>query len=288
MNDLSPPYPPDVLDPVPHTPPAGNTADDDGQVIDDTLEPNPNLKVDVSAFPGHLVPDVGYSDGPKGVSRLITRSVPLNSGSPPLQLFPADPNRKRVRVRALSAGPSFGITAPGAGLPLTYVVPAGAPRKLLYFSYVLVTSAVVATRTPLLGVYHAAISIVQAPISFSAPGTQLASLGFTFIHGFNEPSMGASDSAGTRHGYMEPATLWPGDVLKLTVTNLDVADSIVNIAATLDADSWRVAGDHNNCMGAGDMRTDMTYESENHTGPVFVYAPNALDSMVIIGESESS
>lgn len=84
----------------PHDRPAGDSKDDDGQAIDDYFTPNPNgpnVREVLQRMPGFSVDDTA----PK-VSRVLTMSYSLLAASDPIQLLPADANRKSLVIIAQS------------------------------------------------------------------------------------------------------------------------------------------------------------------------------------------
>lgn len=76
----------------------GNTADDDGQVIDSlfmTVAEVPRIADEIiRRFPTPV----------KTMDRMITFTQIIYAGKPPVQLLPADMNRKKLMVRANSTG----------------------------------------------------------------------------------------------------------------------------------------------------------------------------------------
>jgi len=277
---IIPPMQPDVLDPEPHHRIEGDWSDDDGSALDQYFEPNPQGP-NLIGTETLLTNQPTYDDTPPKITRLLTRSVPLNSASAPLQLFPADPLRKRLRIRALSAGPYVQVANPAAGAGVTYTIGAGAPRRLVSVTDRLVTSATVATRSPYLQFTRNGILQAQSVLNSTAASTNV----FSYWLANSAVVTGTDAGLGTRYGQAPTELLKPGDLLTLNVLAIDATDQLSSVAFAFDADSWRLAGEQGDCFGAGDMRTDQTYESDCHTGPVWVYAPNALDSMTIIAES---
>lgn len=291
MADLSEPYSPDVLDPVPHTPPAGNTRDDDGQVIDDLFEPNPNPPTP-PLFQDHLVPDLGFDDGPSPTTRLITRALTI--GQPvgtdraivpidPIQVFPADAKRKFLRLRIGYGGEfTWRGTNPAAGA--NYASAALAfPGFFLNAYYVVATDATVASRVPTWQIVNGA---GVAKHLFGPISTIAASGGNTIYY---EPVGAGSTAAGLLSaGPVVPIAANPGDILRDTVLNIQAGDQLSAITFTERTHLWRVAGERSECFGAADLLQEAVWESDCHTGPVWVYAPYSVGECQLIAESVSS
>lgn len=99
---------PDLIDPVPPEnittiPPAltGNTRDDDGLVIDESFEPNP----DALPYEGLASETAEYErESAAPIGRLLSVSCTVGTDATPttfqpVQLLPRDPNRKHLRIQ---------------------------------------------------------------------------------------------------------------------------------------------------------------------------------------------
>jgi len=96
MVDLNIPVQPDTLDPLPQHPIVGNIHDDDGQAIDQYFEAPPHQPLDYSQFATTV-------DENPVCTRLIVKTYTLVSPdgvvyADPVQVLPADPNRKELWV----------------------------------------------------------------------------------------------------------------------------------------------------------------------------------------------
>lgn len=83
-----------------HSPPAGDMSDDDGTFIDEMFEPNPNPTL--PTFPGHLVPNVAYDDGPDPATRIVSTLYVITVAADPVQAFPRDADRKSLTIQIVS------------------------------------------------------------------------------------------------------------------------------------------------------------------------------------------
>lgn len=109
MSELNDPMSPDILDPDPHRPIAGDIADDDGPALDQYFEAGDTLPVEYDTLP-----DPYAKDKPRETTRLITRTFSLASPdgivpADPIMLLPADPNRVRLLISVSSAGAGNGV-----------------------------------------------------------------------------------------------------------------------------------------------------------------------------------
>jgi len=81
-----------ATDPGPMQPLAGNTADDDGQAIDEFFEPNPGLDSPVSGIATEVV-DLPIK------TRILSRIIPLDpANDTPVLAFPPNAKRKSLRI----------------------------------------------------------------------------------------------------------------------------------------------------------------------------------------------
>lgn len=90
-----------VLDPEPHSPPAGDWHDDDGQALASYFrhgDPTAVITTLVRAIVNELAPPVGSKAAPEG-NRLIVRNYSLAAAQPGVYALPPDPNRLHVHVR---------------------------------------------------------------------------------------------------------------------------------------------------------------------------------------------
>jgi len=96
------PIQPELTDPLPHDPTAGNPNDDDGVAIDEMFEAAPQGPIEY----GLILPDI-KNELPT-TTRLITRRVnlfSLNDATPDtLMIFPADPNRRDLIIQVFRSG----------------------------------------------------------------------------------------------------------------------------------------------------------------------------------------
>lgn len=96
-DELNDPLPPEVLDPAPHRPIAGDIADDDGQALDDFFEAAPSGPTVWESY------DLGKDALPKP-TRILSRQIVLpqagSAPADPVQVFPADVNRLHIRVES--------------------------------------------------------------------------------------------------------------------------------------------------------------------------------------------
>jgi hypothetical protein len=102
---MSSPYP--SVDPTFGPLHLGNTADDDGQVIDSLL-----VEVDAPPAPQDLIGPISPEPliKPRPVTRLNTGNYTIDTTWGPVQVVPADPNRLQLRIRGMS-----NAATPGAG-----------------------------------------------------------------------------------------------------------------------------------------------------------------------------
>lgn len=97
MPELNEPVEPDVLSPEPHEPIAGDYADDDAAVIDETLEAPSYPPLEYGGEPY-------TTDTLLPVTRLLVRTVVLPVGSDPVQVFPADRLRRNFTIQCSGTG----------------------------------------------------------------------------------------------------------------------------------------------------------------------------------------
>lgn len=111
----------------------GDYTDDDGQVVDDTLTPNSEPALPDPDTLGGIDPP-----RPKAPTRLLTGTVTLTAGGPPVKLLNRDPNRADLSLWATSneatallatlADTSAQVTAPAANttlatIPASFIFP---------------------------------------------------------------------------------------------------------------------------------------------------------------------
>lgn len=270
---------------------AGDWADDDGAALDAFFEANPEgprpPEFDL-ALQGH------FSDLPKPTSRLITRALTIGqpvgtdraiTPADPVQVFPANPNRKYLRLR-LGFRPDvmWSATAPAPGAnwlqaPLTFPM-----EQLVAFVGRLTTDANVATRLPAFRIgVSPGVSALTSKQQFPHSG-QAASL----LNDFYWESLGAVNGTSVVVSLI-PAQLSAAvaDVLQLNVSSIQVGDQVSQIRVTENTHLWRVAGEKSDVYGAADLTGAAVWESDCHTGPVWVYAPNSVGTCDLVAESVS-
>lgn len=98
-DNITEPVTPELTDPVPFSPLAGDWKDDDAQVYDDDFSETQGAPLDNAMGVPHAAAKI------KPTSRLIHRSIPVGTPaggavSPPIMLLPADPNRKSLTLFA--------------------------------------------------------------------------------------------------------------------------------------------------------------------------------------------
>jgi hypothetical protein len=266
--------------PEPHHVAAGDWQDDDGQALDDLFEANPQGAEYADAVKWPLYPDLSEDDTRPKVTRLITRSIPIgqNPGidraltiADPVQILPADPNRKRLRV-SLEAleDVTWSATSPVAGGSWTYTLTS--PMSLSAVYYFLANDATVATRYP----FFRTVTSGGTPVyTVSVVGGLAASTSgnFSVAHGY-----GSYQTQFGQHTLPLPyLTVLPaGTQLRITVSGIQAGDQLSSITITENTHFWRIAGEKADVYGAMDLPGDYVYESDCHTGPVWVYAPNGI------------
>lgn len=110
----------------------------------------------------------------------------------------------------------------GAGAGVVEPVPASERQRLLACTFHLVTSAAVATRTPILSVRDGSgVSIARAVAGFGLTASDAAD--FSFAYGLAEWDSATSQAAS---GPCPLIPLSAGDTLRIDVASMDVADQI--------------------------------------------------------------
>jgi hypothetical protein len=100
-----------VLDPEPHSPPAGDWHDDDGQALQSYFLRNDPVAVVstlVRAIVNELAAPLGNKAAPEG-NRLILRNYVIAAGQQSVYALPPDANRLHVQIRD-SSGTGFYIS----------------------------------------------------------------------------------------------------------------------------------------------------------------------------------
>lgn len=280
--------------PEPHEPIAGDWTDDDGRTLDDYFEPNPQGPNLVSVESPLTVPAT-YDDTAPKVTRLITRSVPV--GQPmgvgytapsvtadPILLMPADPRRKRIRIRAgLLPDIITPLATPAAGAnPVLPTVPNGFRLTPSIISASMTANATVATRVPLLGYVNPSGTV------FFDTGTAIqASTTRTWVWSLNVGTAYLGSTGSYIRDPLPARSLSGGESISFSTINLQVGDQWSNIFLVSSDYSYRVAGEKSDCYGAVDLPASTVWESEEHTGPIWVYAPYSAGQFTLIAESVS-
>lgn len=276
----------------PHTPLPGDFHDDDGSVIDAFFEPHPNPELAAPFDVGYPMPTIPATLPTP--TRLITRALTI--GQPPaldriitpidpIQVFPLDVKRKFLRLRlSLPTIRTTLFSAAAAGANFSYTLTA--PMKLEAIHARLVTDANVATRNVLLQIDTPAGTAGGTSHSFifGPPAGQAASAGVEYLWA----NTGATSSNSYNNGLLPPDMDLPaGTVITLTAGSLQVGDVFSNVNISENTHLWRVAGDKSECFSAPDQVQEMVWESRDHTGPVWVYAPLSVGECQLIAESVS-
>ena len=95
MTDLIQPVTPELINPEPHPPIAGNYADDDGQAIDEWFEAAPVGPQEYGIPPVITTPTIPQT------TRLLTREFVISANGgvhTPILVLPADPNRIKLII----------------------------------------------------------------------------------------------------------------------------------------------------------------------------------------------
>lgn len=131
------------------------------------------------------------------------------------------------------------VPNPGTGNAPSFAVPGSEALVVVAVSFQLVTSAVVATRTPIVEVTDGAgVLIVGAVAGFGA--TASGTFQYTFAHGLAEWDS-VTPAAGTQFA-SGPGPLLPlgvGDTITVAVANLDAGDALTNLRLVVLQDAIR-------------------------------------------------
>jgi len=132
------------LDPEPHSPPAGDWKDDDGQAIDSYFE-----AADLGPLAYKLVQAMsGYINPPKQASRIVRNRLNMQSTNVvthAVMAFPADPDRSYLSITDVTGkgfyyhSESFTVTddptIPPAQTPAAFIPPNALPTRVEIANY---------------------------------------------------------------------------------------------------------------------------------------------------------
>lgn len=254
----------------------GDTADDDGQVIDDFF-----IETDMPAEPV-VEPIPAPEPVPqKTPGKLLTGYLNMDPTWTPSLLLPPDLNRDwvRVSVPGSSGGSSSSYeavdaTEPAAGQFYEATTPAGSTYLYTQIRFTLNTSATVATRTTSIMVY---ITSAVTGLTFSMP------FNTTLTASSSQVYQASANAASTlallilpSNGLAVPA----GATLRISPSNMDVGDTITNVAFTRQTISAsgaasggyvQVASDPGQLNGAARLYVGEDAVIE-YTGPIYAQA----------------
>lgn len=256
---------------------AGNHADDDGMAIDEMFEP-------ASWGPVSHESREYAAEETKVATRLLSRQIVIGSNGgviyDPVQLFPVDLSRKRLRIQLAAPATleSIAIANPSAGAQWSYTVPAGEILKLASIRYTLTTDANVANRTPGFEILDSTGTVVY---SQSSTITQPASLAKVYEYSNAGESFVPGSGLGTFLTTIpDEIVLAEGWVIRSTSVAGQVGDQYSAITLLGNTDiSCRLAADKSDCYGAAEFTG--VWESDFHTGSVWVYAPDASGPITV-------
>lgn len=264
-----------------HGPLAGDSKDDDGAILDDFFKANPNPPNPEPTRP--VYPAWDLDDHRPKVSRILSKTFLIDPSEPAVQLFPADPNRRSLRVLALQRAAVVQIANPAAGTDWSYQVPQGKRVRLGNLEALLTTSAVAGTRIIAFQILDNNGNIVYA---IDASNNQVAATARRQGFGNQGPNVSVAllnSVIPSLRDFVIPE-FW---TIRAVTTAMDVGDQWSSIFLTDDGSQSviRIASESNEVNSAAKWPVGIEFCTDKHTGAVWVGCPDSLGKMEITAET---
>lgn len=265
MNELNEPAMPEELNPTPHPTIAGDWSDDDGQVIDESFEA---MDVGPQDYNGVMV-DQQYI--PIN-TRIMSRVIPIGPGMEPIQLFPDDGLRRRIRVMPNPVKAYHRVPNPGMGSAALFSPPSGEVWHIDEYAMSVVTGTGLGTRFPQFRILSGSTIVDRGHIHQGVPPSGANDFG-------NSMNLLANN-----YPVAMPITLAPPLRIEFGLGGLNpLEDEIKNIwVRRTEYDCyWRIASDKSSLYNGVNLPGTETIDWDYHTGAMWVYAPDASTNFTI-------